>query len=325
MASGGPRSVVVGVDVGGSKTFAAVAGLDGSILGWGRGPGGNRQLVGASGFRRAVDTAVQAALAAAGRQAGDVLATHVGAAGVDFPEDRAELAAVLPRATIENDTLLGLAAGTAQGWGGAVVAGSGTNAVARTPDGRVLFVGGVSWATGDCGGAWHLGVEALRLAIRSWEEREPPTVLVDRLCDTFGFTGMDALFHAVGTGTGPDPMAVAPLAVAAAAGGDAPCAALVGRFGHEYGLAVGTALRRVGLAGASPETVALGGLVRMAAGGVLLDALRDALLEQAPTAVLRVLDTEPVVGAVVSALRTAGADAPGLAARVRQEWEAARR
>src|SRR4051812_17904380 len=112
---------VAGVDVGGSKTLAAVADSTGRITGVASAAGGNRQLVGADGFRTALDEAVDAALSQAGGARGDLLALHVGASGLDFPEDGVELRAALgddyPNAVVENDALLGLYAATTAGWG----------------------------------------------------------------------------------------------------------------------------------------------------------------------------------------------------------------
>lgn len=334
--------VVLGVDVGGSKTLAAVAGLDGAVLGAGRGPGGNRQVVGAAGFRAAVDVAAREALARAdaisqgagaispGVDVAAIVATHVGAAGVDFPEDRAELLAALGdtyrSVEVENDTLLGLYAGSSAGWGGVVVAGFGANAAARDTSGKTVFVGGVGGHTGDFGGMAMLGAEGLRLAIRSWEGREAKSILGECICEAGGFSGMDALFRAVAVYRGPDPLVVAAIVMESAEDGDAVCRDLVSRAGAEMGLSVGVALRRLGLERGEPEVVAMGGMVRMAAGAggkpagaVLLASLDDELRRIAPRAVLRILDTEPVVGALVAALRRAGVSArPD---DVKRRWE----
>ena len=322
--SGVALGPVVGVDVGGSKTKALVADAGGRVLGSGAGPGGNRQVVGADGFRVAVDTATDAALAAAGVSRADVLAVHIGAAGLDFPEDGEELLAAVgdayPNVVVENDALLGLHAGSRTGWGGVVVGGSGTNAAAVAPDGRVLFVGGVGWHTGDLGGASMLGVEALRLAIRSWEEREAPTELCRLVVELTGAGDMAEVYQRAAVFQGPDPLTVAPLVVRAARDGDGPARELLERFGREMGAAVGTALRRLDLADVDPEVVAFGGLFAMDASGHLLVGLLDALSRYVETPEVTVLDVEPVVGAAVAALRRIGNNRTDLADVVRRSW-----
>src|SRR3954470_15831923 len=197
------RGLVAGVDVGGSKTLAAIADENGHIVGVGSSGGGNRQLVGADGFRKALDEATGKAVAQAGAAQADLVALHVGASGLDFPEDGDELRSAIGAdyadPVVENDALLGLYAGTSAGWGGVVVGGSGTNAAAVAPDGTTLFVGGLGWHCGDSGGAAMLGVEAQRLAIRSWEGREPPTALTELLVAHMGSADMTEVFRRVAT------------------------------------------------------------------------------------------------------------------------------
>jgi N-acetylglucosamine kinase-like BadF-type ATPase len=206
-----------------------------------------------------------------------LLSLHVGASGLDFPEDGDELRAAIgvdyADAVVENDALLGLYAGTTAGWGGVVVGGSGTNAAAVAPDGTTLFVGGLGWHCGDSGGAAMLGVEALRLAIRSWEERESPTLLTTLLVEHMQSDGMATVFRKVATFAGPDPLAVAQLVATAARDGDEPSNALLAAHGHDMGLAVGTALRRLGLDELEPEVVGLGGMFPMCADTSLLPSL----------------------------------------------------
>lgn len=318
-----PQGLVAGVDVGGSKTLAVVADCSGRILGVGSAGGGNRQMVGGDGFRAAVDEALAEALVEARDAVSAVRVLHVGAAGLDFPEDEVELQAALSGfadAEVENDALLGLHAGTTSGWGGVVIGGSGTNAAARDKDGTTLFVGGMGWHAGDSGGASMLGVEAMRMAIRSWEGREEPTVLTEMLVVRTEAADMADLFHRVSTFVGPDPLSVGPLVAKAARKGDALAERLLTAHGREMGLAVGTALRRLGLADASPEVVALGGMFPMCDGTSLLPALEREVHEHAPTALVRLLGVEPVVGAVVAALRRAGQDRPDLVADLRDQW-----
>jgi N-acetylglucosamine kinase-like BadF-type ATPase len=249
---------------------------------------------------------------------------HIGASGLDFPEDGDELRAALGGdyrdAVIENDALLGLYAGASEGWGGVVVGGSGTNAAAVAPDGTSLFVGGLGWHCGDSGGAAMLGVEAIRVAIRSWEGRAAPTLLTDLLVEHTKTADMAALFRAVATFAGPDPLDVAQLVARAAREGDEPCTALLEAHGRDMGLAVGTALRRLGLGGVEPEVVGLGGMFPMCEGTRLLAAMEAEVHRHAPGARVCVLGTEPVVGAVVAALRRTGNDRDGLVDGVRQSY-----
>ena len=259
-----------GVDVGGSKTLAAVADVAGRILGVGTAAGGNRQMVGADGFRKALDEAVDGALVEAGAGRGDLVALHVGASGLDFPEDGDELRAALgddySDAVVENDALLGLYAGTSAGWGGVVVGGSGTNAAAVAPDGTTLFVGGLGWHCGDSGGASMLGVEAQRLAIRSWEGREPATGLRALLVELDGAADMAEVFQRSRRSPARTPSRSRRWWRRQRAAGTSRARRLLETHGRDMGLAVGTALRRLGLGEMQPEVVGLGGMFPMCEG-----------------------------------------------------------
>jgi N-acetylglucosamine kinase-like BadF-type ATPase len=269
-----------------------------------------------------VDEALGGALALASAMRADLAGVHIGAAGLDFPEDGDELRAVLAddltELVIENDALLGLYAGTSQGWGGVVVGGSGTNAAAVAPDGTTLFVGGMGWHAGDTGGASMLGVEAVRAAIRSWEGRERATLLTDLVIAAIGAADMAEVFRRVSTfDRPPDSLAIAPLVAEAARRGDELADGLLATHGRELGLAVTTALCRLDLVDA-PDVIGLGGMFPMCASTSFLPSLEREVHRQIPTARVRVLGVEPVVGAVAGALRHAGQDVD--VANLRHQW-----
>jgi N-acetylglucosamine kinase-like BadF-type ATPase len=306
--SPGAAGHALGIDVGGSGTRAVLVARDSAVVAVGRGPAGNHQGVGWDGTRAAIDAALQ------GMPLAEVQATHVGASGLDFPEDIAVLQGLLshlPGLVVENDCLLGLHAATTDGVGGVVVAGSGTNAKAVGRDGQVVGVGGVGWHCGDVGGAAQLGLETLRLAIRSWEGREVASTLVRRCVELAGVDGAAQLLHDVGTWTGPDQLAAATVALQEASAGDPLARGLVGHFGREMGLAVGLALRGAGLAQEQPPVVLIGGLVAQSLalpGPVLLDALALEVARHVPGARIRPTDAPPVLGALAAALRRTGVD-----------------
>ena len=66
-----------------------------------------------------------------------------------------------------NDTFAALRAGTPDGWGVAVICGSGMNAVGRAPDGRVARFTGLGDIAGDRGGGSGLGMWGLGAAVRA--------------------------------------------------------------------------------------------------------------------------------------------------------------
>ncbi|MDX6377453.1 MAG: hypothetical protein QOE98_1756, partial [Gaiellaceae bacterium] len=126
-------SLVLGLDGGNTKTVALVAQGDGTVLGAGR--AGCADIYGAITPEAAIEAiagAAQQALDAAGAKGSDLDAAVFCLAGADWPEDfelhRRELTARLglrQSATVFNDAIASLRAGTPDAVGVAAVVGTG--------------------------------------------------------------------------------------------------------------------------------------------------------------------------------------------------------
>ena len=137
------RSVrLLGVDGGGTATEAWLAEPGCRVLGRGTSGPSNAKAVGLEAARRALDAAIRAAFDDAGLEPAPVDVACLGLAGFDRPDDRkiltgwANEARWADRLVLVNDGDLVVAAGTPEGWGVGVIAGTGSIAVGRTPDGR---------------------------------------------------------------------------------------------------------------------------------------------------------------------------------------------
>ena len=134
--------LLLGLDGGGSKTLALLADAGGRIIGRGSAGASNYQNIGATAAWAALDTAIAAAFADAGLPPGDVAAVGLGLAGVDRPEDRVLFEGWAAGrfggapVVIANDAELVLAAGTPDGWGIAVISGTGLDCVRPQRAGR---------------------------------------------------------------------------------------------------------------------------------------------------------------------------------------------
>src|SRR5207302_776208 len=100
------------------------------------------------------------------------------------------------------DAALLLAAGTPEGWGVAVVAGTGSMAFARAADGRTARAGGWGPLLGDEGSGYAIALAGLRAAARSADGRAQVTPLTDRLLAAYGLTRPQELIGAVYRGGG---------------------------------------------------------------------------------------------------------------------------
>ncbi len=120
----------------------------------------------------------------------------LGLAGFDRPDDRkilagwADEARWARRLVLVNDGDLVVAAGTPEGWGVGVIAGTGSIAVGRAEDGRTARAGGWGHLIGDEGSAYGVVLDALRLVARRADGRDPRPPgrdpLTERLCAALG-------------------------------------------------------------------------------------------------------------------------------------------
>lgn len=298
---------VLGIDGGGSKTLARVAGADGQPLGRGEAGPSNYQGVGLAAALDALETAVAAALADADRSRADLIAACVGLAGVDRPADRERLAAwaahYLPGVpvTIANDAQLVLAAGTPAGWGVGVICGTGSIAYGRNPAGEMARSGGWGYLLGDEGSGYAIGLAALRAMLRAHDGRGPETALTDAVLSHLNLEVPPALVpHVYEHKVGPAAFAeLAALVEAVAVAGDEVARGILREAGGELALAVRAVVQRLDLVGPVPCALAGGVIVKGAALREAFMAAADCLdIELAPVTLV----FEPARGAVSLAL-----------------------
>ncbi|HUR54577.1 MAG TPA: N-acetylmuramic acid 6-phosphate etherase, partial [Gemmataceae bacterium] len=206
MSPNGSEELVIGIDGGGTGTIAILAAR--THNGWrrlGRGEGGpsNRQTVGTEAALASLDAAVDAAFRDAGKTRRPVRAACLGLAGAGREADQAvvrEWAARVALAAdvrVIEDAALLLATESPDGWGVAVVAGTGSMAYARGSAGRTARAGGWGHLLGDEGSGYAIAIAGLRAAARSADGRAPATPLTDRLLAALGLTRPEELVAAV--------------------------------------------------------------------------------------------------------------------------------
>ncbi len=173
------RGLLLGVDGGGSSTEAWLTDHAGERLGRGAAGPSNAKAVGPDAARSALETAIARAFFDSNLDRAPVDVACLGLAGFDRPADRALLAGWNSecqwsrRLITENDGALVIAAGTSEGWGVGLIAGTGSIAVARAADGRTARAGGWGHLIGDEGSAYALALDAMRLVTRRHDGREP--------------------------------------------------------------------------------------------------------------------------------------------------------
>ncbi|HEY3788463.1 MAG TPA: BadF/BadG/BcrA/BcrD ATPase family protein, partial [Urbifossiella sp.] len=224
-----PSPYVIGIDGGGTHTVALLAeSATGKVLGRGAGGPSNIQAVGVRAALQELNAAVVAAFGAAKLPRVKVAASCLGLAGVDLSEgldiirDWADSVSLAEKLTVANDATLLFAAGTPEGWGLAVICGTGSIAFTLDRNGKDGRAGGWGYLLGDEGSAWLVGLSGLRAACRSADNAGPKTQLLDAFLAKLGTSDPRDFIPAVYRGVW-DRAAIAglaPLVVEAAEAGD---------------------------------------------------------------------------------------------------------
>jgi N-acetylglucosamine kinase-like BadF-type ATPase len=304
----GSPELVIGIDGGATHTVAVLADAhSGAELGRGQGGSSNIQAVGVESALRELNHAVAGAFQAAHAPRRPVGAAALGLAGVDRAEGLdvirgwADLVQLAGRLTVANDATLLFAAGTPDGWGLAIVAGTGSIALAVDRDGRDARAGGWGYLLGDEGSAWRVGQRALQTACRAADGIGPPTALLAAFLNELGTSDAREFIPAVYRGKW-DKAAIArlaPVAWAAAEGGDATAAAIFAEEARELAKTAAGAVAAGGLPRDGVPVALTGGMVveNAAFRARFLAELSALGVTPGPVGLV----DDPVVGAVVLA------------------------
>lgn len=301
----------LGVDVGSSKTHALVVDETGRMIGFGRSGPGNHEGVGNDGFFAAVHTAVDESLSNSGISVGDLSGAGFGISGYDWPSERnlfMDLLKGLDLACpydIVNDTCLGLLAGTSNGWGVAVVAGTGCNCWGWTKGrSQVGHVTGSGMWMGEGAGASELVERAVQMVAFQWAKRGPETKLTKLFIKLTGAKNSDDLLEGLTTGYYDLDSSAAPLVFECAQSGDQVAQDLITWAGTELGELAKCVIRQLGFEQRTVEVVLIGSMYD--SGEVLIRPMRENILSLAPGAKLIRLAAPPVIGAAILSMETAG-------------------
>jgi N-acetylglucosamine kinase-like BadF-type ATPase len=303
------RTTLLAVDGGNSKTDLALVTDGGELLALERGPTISHQQVPIDVATDRLGALAKRAAAAGG---GVRLPASLGSfvlAGADFPSDIQLLrrafgdAGVVERLTVRNDAFGALRAGARRGWGIVVICGSGVNAAGIGPDGRTERFAAIDDLSGDFGGGYGIGVEALRLAVRARDGRGARTALETAVPGHFGLRRPIDVTRAVYEDRIPRRRLeeLAPAVFAAAVRGDGAARELLDRVADELALMAVTIARRLRVARREVEVVLVGGVFKTADEAFHL-RVAEGIRSAVPGASVARLDAPPVLGAALLAL-----------------------
>lgn len=291
------QKIIAGVDIGGTKT-RIVACLGERTL-------ADEVLVTETWRIRQMETDATTLAGIVARLCGGVApaALAVGAHGCDTGEQCLRFQALLADRTggavqVVNDAeLMVPAAGHAAGIG--VVAGTGSIAVARTADGKMLAAGGWGWILGDEGSAPALvreAAKAIRHSFDRGEDGDPLIAALMRELDTDDQTKLGILLNETRGAAvwGRYANAVFEAAIAGSL--------LAIRVIREGGAGLAALVELLIERGANPALVVAGGGV-ISEQPMLMTAFVDAMAKVSPSSQVLLLRAPPVLGGVALARR----------------------
>ena len=300
-------SLVIGIDGGASSTTALLAEAEtGRVLGRGSGGPSNIQAVGETAALRELNAAVAVAFAAASLPRTPVAAAALGLAGIDIDgtdviRGWSSLVGLSGKVSIGNDATLLFAAGTPEGWGVAVIAGTGSIAFALDRHGKEARAGGWGYLMGDEGSAFRLGLLGLRAACRAADGIGAPTTLLPAYLAKLGSRDARDFIPAVYRGAW-DKAAIAklaPVVLELATAGDETARAIFESETMELARTVAGAVANGGLQKEGVPIALTGGLVLHS------DPFRERVLANLPACGVTPgpvgLVEDPALGAVVLA------------------------
>ncbi len=300
----------LGVDIGGTKSHALISDEAGNALGFGSFGPGNHESVGYDGLRTALLAVTERALTMAGLSKGSLTAGGFGVAGYDWPSERqptldaiSSTGLICPVDAV-NDTIIGLLAGASQGWGVAVVAGTGTNCWGWDKAHHVGRVTGVGF--GEHGGGGCLVDRALDAIAYEWTRRGPKTQLSAEFLQLTGAQDIPTLIEGLVLGKyylGSDH---APIIYKTALQGDPVARSIIQWAGDELGQTALAVIRQLGIQEQEFEVVLVGSVYEM--GEMIQAPMRQAIHAEAPGARLVRLAAPPVVGGILLAMEQAGVE-----------------
>lgn len=307
---------LLGIDTGTSKTHALVADLHGNAIGFGESGCGNYEVVGIKGLNKALTRSTDLALQAAGVKKQQVLGMGFGLSGYDWLSEKELMVQCIESLGITkpyqfvNDVVIGLIAGTTEGWGIAVDAGTGNNVRGRDKQGRIGRITGNSVRFGEFGGAGEMVWRARIAVTYAWTQRGPKTQLTQMMMDYAEVNTEDDLIEGLAMDQIHLPPSLAKQIFNLAEQGDNIAKQVVTTSAEDLAENVNAVIRQLDLQQDAIEVVLIGSVFK--AGEIFHKPFQNTIQAFAPKSNLFQLTVPPVVGSVLLAAETIRLKNPGL-------------
>ena len=181
-------ALTLGVDGGATRSSARLRDANGKLLAEASGSSANIH-VDFDAAITALRALVDAILTNGGLNQADCgsIAMSLGLAGFKGKSDEARVAAAFPqflRVRAGNDATTACVGAHAGADGGLIIAGTGSAAIARVRN-KETIIGGRGFALGDDGSGSHIGLDAMRAAMRAYDRIGPVSEMTGDLISQF--------------------------------------------------------------------------------------------------------------------------------------------
>lgn len=202
------RKYVIGIDGGGTKTNALLVGLDGTVATEATTGSTQIQTIGVKEAAHVLFDLIFTCCQQGACSADAIQSVILGVAGAGRASDRNDLMSTLQTLSskkkfplkniiVETDARISLEAAFAGGPGIIVIAGTGSIALYRNEDGKILRTGGWGKILGDEGSGFSIGRDALNAVMRQHDNRGVNTELTKKALSHFQVSTVDDLIQKI--------------------------------------------------------------------------------------------------------------------------------
>jgi len=298
-------ALYLGIDGGGTKTTCVVAD-ERTVLGSATSGGSNITRWGEARVHEALQASVREACAAAHVDPKSIASTCVGLSGAGRPEVRdavtrrmAEI--VSGRVKVVSDLETTLEAAFGDGPGVITIAGTGSIAYGRDPQGRTARSGGWGLAISDEGSGQWIGRAAVCAVLGAKDAGEEPALMA-AILKTWKLTTLDELVRHANASPAPDFSSLFALVLEAGGHGDALAGAVLDRAGVELAALARNVIHRLFDGAVSVPVAMSGGVFRQS--NRVRQVFYNSVVGEVPYARVQAMVVDPVGGALALARKS---------------------
>jgi len=195
------KKYVIGVDGGNTKTDYFLFDVEGNFIDYIKDGTCSHEHVGYDGAEKILNNKIDEFTRRNNINRSDIEAGAFGLAGIDIKPQYENFIGIMERLNIkkyacDNDSFLGIIAGTSKGCGICSINGTGTVSGGIDPSGKRLQVGGIGHLTSDDAGGGFIASTGARLVYDSFFRCGEPTLMSEPVFKMLGINHPDDLMQA---------------------------------------------------------------------------------------------------------------------------------